>query len=147
MEETFDCPIVELGLISELSDGKTYQFHRGPKPSLPTGIFAVALSEFWDSFFPTRNTLAFADIAYSPNSPGRIFKLDEDTLVAYLENLENLTDDAFRYDETAGVKQVYRDKKADSMELLGRYYTSSQGNPVALQSLEEGTLLEERLYE
>ena len=122
MEDTFDCPLVELDLISNSPDGKIYRFHRGPKPSLPTEIFAVALSEFWDTYFSENNTLTFANIAYSEKSPGRTFQLDEDTLVEYLEGLENLTDGAFRYDETAGVKQVYRDRKIASTELLYRYY-------------------------
>ena len=147
MEDTFDCPIVELGLIAELSEGTTYQFHRGPKPSLPTGIFAVALTEFWDTCFAARNTVALADIAHSPNSPGRIFKLDEDTLVEHLENLANLPDDVFRYDETAGIKQVYRNRKVSSTELLRSYYAQSRGNPLAFQPIEEAPLLEKRLYE
>ena len=121
MEDTFDCPLVELDLISNSPDGNTYRFHRGPKPSLPIEIFAVALSEFWEPL-SGKNTLTFADIAYSQKSPGRIFQLDEDTLVEYLDRLENLTDGAFRYDETAGVKQVYRDRKIASTELLRRYY-------------------------
>ena len=122
MEDTFDCPLVELNLISDSPDGNTYRFHRGPKPSLPTEIFAAALSEFWDTRFSENSTLTFANIAYSEKSPGRTFQLDEDTLVEYLEGLENLTDGAFRYDETAGVKQVYRDRKIASTELLYRYY-------------------------
>ena len=121
LEDTFDCPLVELGLISNSSDGNIYQFHRGPKPSLPIEIFAAALSEFWEPL-SGKNTLTFADIAYSEKSPGRTFQLDEDTLVEYLDRLENLTDGAFRYDETAGVKQVYRDRKIASTELLYRYY-------------------------
>ena len=122
MEDTFDCPLVELDLISNSPDGKIYRFHRGPKPSLPTEIFAVALSEFWDTYFSENNTLTFTNIAYSEKSPGRTFQLDEDALVEYLDRLENLTDGAFRYDETAGVKQVYRDRKIASTELLHRYY-------------------------
>ena len=122
MEDTFDCPLVELDLISDSPDGNTYRFHRGPKPSLPTEIFAAALSEFWDTYFSENNTLTFANIAYSEKSPGRTFQLDEDTLVEYLDRLENLTDGALRYDETAGVKQVYRDRKIASTELLYRYY-------------------------
>ena len=122
MEDTFDCPLVELDLISNSPDGNTYRFHRGPKPSLPTEIFAAALSEFWDTRFSENSTLTFANIAYSEKSPGRTFQLDEDTLVEYLDRLENLTDGAFRYDETAGVKQVYRDRKIASTELLHRYY-------------------------
>jgi hypothetical protein len=122
MEDTFDCPLVELNLISDSPDGNAYRFHRGPKPSLPTEIFAAAFSEFWDTYFSENSTLTFANIAYSEKSPGRTFQLDEDTLVEYLDRLENLTDGAFRYDETAGVKQVYRDRKIASTELLYRYY-------------------------
>ncbi len=122
MEDTFDCPLVELDLISDSSDGNSYRFHRGPKGSLPTEIFVAALSEFWDTHFSGKNTLVFGDIAYSPKSPGRTFRLDEDTLVEHLDRLESLTDGGLRYDETAGVKQVYRDGKIDPMELLRRYY-------------------------
>ena len=84
MEDTFDCPLVELGLISNSTDGKIYRFHRGPKPSLPTEIFAAALSEFWDTYFSENNTLTFRNIAYSEKSPGRTFQLDEDTLLNIL---------------------------------------------------------------
>ena len=122
MEDTFDCPLVELNLISDSIDGNTYRFHRGPKPSLPIEIFAAALSEFWAARLTEHSALTFGDIAYSAKSPGRIFQLDEDTLAEYLDRLENLTDGAFRYDETAGVKQVYRDRKIASTELLYRYY-------------------------
>ena len=125
MEDTFDCPLVELNLISDSPDGNTYRFHRGPKPSLPIEIFAAALSKFWNIRFSENSTLTFANIAYSEKSPGRIFQLDEDTLVEYLDRLENLTTGALRYDETAGVKQVYRDRKIRPMELLHRYYRSS----------------------
>ena len=125
MEDTFDCPLVELDLISNSPDGNTYRFHRGPKPSLPIEIFAAALSEFWDTCFSDNNALTFANIAYSEKSPGRTFRLDENTLVEYLEGLENLTAGAFRYDETAGMKQVYRDGKIDPKGMFHRYYRSN----------------------
>ena len=128
MEDTFDCPLVELNLISDSSEDNTYRFHRGPKPSLPIEIFAAALSEFWAAHFSGNNTLTFANIAYAPRSPGRTFLLDEDSLVEYLDRLENLTDGALRYDETAGMKQVHRNKKIVPMELFNQYY---QGNPPA----------------
>ena len=125
IEDSFNCPLVELGLISVSSDELAYQFHRGGKPSLPTLVFAAVLSRLWDSRFDDRNSLALAEIAYSPESPGQIFKLDEDSVVQYLEELENLTDGALRYDETAGLKQVYRDGGVDEIELLRNYYRQS----------------------
>ena len=125
MEDTFDCPLVELSLISDSSDGNTYRFHRGPKPSLPIEIFAAALSEFWDAHFSGNTTLTFANVAYPPKSPGRTFLLDEDSLAQYLDRLDNLTVGAMRYDETAGVKQVYRDRQVDQVELLHSYYENN----------------------
>ena len=122
MEDTFDCPLVELDLISNSSDKNTYRFHRGPKPSLPTDIFAAALSEFWNTCFSENSALTFRDIAHSEKSPGRIFQLDEDTLAEYLDRLAELTDGALHYDETAGVKQVQRNKKIAPMKLLDSYY-------------------------
>lgn len=124
MEDTFDCPLVELALIFNSPDGNTYRFHRGPKPSLPIEIFAAALFEFWAAF-SSESTLTFANIAYLPKSPGRIFQLDEDTLVEYLDRLESLTAGALRYDETAGVKQVYRERQINPMKLLDSYYQSN----------------------
>ena len=125
IEDSFNCPLVELGLISDSSDGLAYQFHRGEKSTLPTPVFAAALSRFWDSRFSERSALALGEIAYSPESPGQIFKLDEDSVVGYLEELESLTDGSLRYDETAGLKQVYREKKVDKIELLRNYYRQS----------------------
>ena len=125
IEDTFDCPLVELNLISDSLDENTYRFHRGPKPSLPIEIFTAALSEFWDTRFSENSALTYANIAYAENSPGQTFRLDEDTLAEYLDRLENLTEGALRYDETAGMKQVYRDRKIDSKELLHQYYRNN----------------------
>ena len=87
-----------------------------PLPSLSFGI------PTFQKITQKTTRLHLANIAYSEKSPGRTFQLDEDALVEYLDRLENLTDGAFRYDETAGVKQVYRDRKIASTELLHRYY-------------------------
>lgn len=123
IEDTFDCPLVELNLIADSSDGDTYRFHRGPKGSLPTEIFVATLSKFWDGRTSGNNALAFTDIAYAPNSPGRVFKLDEDTLVEHLDSVEVLTGGAYWYRETAeGIKQVERNQKIDWMAPLRGYY-------------------------
>ena len=122
IEDSFNCPLVELGLISDSSDGFIYQFHRGGKPSLPTSVFAATLSRFWASRFDDRNSLTLAEVAYSPESPGQIFKLDEDSIVQYMEELASLTGGALGYDETDGLKQVYRNAVVNQIELLRNYY-------------------------
>jgi hypothetical protein len=122
LEESFDCPLVELNLIAELPESARYEFQRGEKATLPTQIFAATLVAFWAARFSDRETLPFSELMYAPLSPGRIFRLDEDTMTVYLETLSELTNNALQYDETAGLKQVYRHKDLKPMELLERYY-------------------------
>ncbi len=121
-EDSFDCPLVELNLIAELQDSNRYEFQRGLKETLPSEIITWVLDRFWKSRFPQTNSLSFSDLMYTPASPGRVFRLDEDTLTLYLEDLNRLTNGALVYDETAGLKQVYRHKDLNPKELLKRYY-------------------------
>lgn len=123
-EESFDCPLVELNLIAELpeSNTSTYEFQRGDKETLPIEVVTWTLDTFWKNYFSGREALSFSELMYAPSSPGRVFRLDEDTMTIYLEKLEQLTDSAFQYDETAGLKQLYRHRDFDQMELLERYY-------------------------
>lgn len=121
-EETFDCPLVELNLIAELQDSDRYEFQRGAKETLPIEIVTWALDKFWKSRFSRRNSLSFSDLMYAPSSPGRVFRLDEDTLTTYLENLKKLTNEKLEYDETAGLKQIFRHRDLNQKELLKKYY-------------------------
>ena len=122
IEESFDCPLVELNLITELPENNGYEFQRGEKETLPVEIFASTLVAFWDASFPKKNELPFSELMYASLSPGRIFRLDEDTMTIYLESLNELTKGALQYDETAGLKQVYRHKDLNQTKLLKRYY-------------------------
>lgn len=122
IEDSLDCPLVDLHLITELADEKTYQFQRGPQVSLPNEIFAFALIEFWGASLSQTKSIAFEKIAYDPGSPGRIFKLDEDSLASRLESIGQVTDGAFTYDETAGLKQVYKLRNIEPLTLLENYY-------------------------
>ena len=121
-KETFGCPLVELNLIAELPNGDGYEFQRGIKETLPDEVFIATLVAFWDASFSERNAMPFRDLMYAPLSPGRIFRLDENTMTLYLERLEHLTDGTLRYDETADLKQVYQGGNLNPMELLERYY-------------------------
>ena len=122
VEETLDCPLVELNLIAELPDGNGYEFQRGDQKTLPIEVVAWTLDTFWKSYFSRRESLPFSELMYAPSSPGQVFRLDEDTMTVYLEDLAHLTDGALQYDETAGLKQVYRHRDLNQMELLKGYY-------------------------
>lgn len=106
--EDFAEPMLgELGLISEEHKGH-FAFRRGPKATLDDGIFAFALLDFWDNSAKGLSSLAFEAIAYGEGSPGRVFKLDEDSVAQRLLALGDLTNNALSWTDTAGLRQVHR---------------------------------------
>jgi hypothetical protein len=121
-EDSLDCPLVELGLITQPADSQTYQFRRGAQGGLPDGILLYSILRFWDASVPGSETLSVHDIARQPGSPGRLFKIDESSLVERMEAVERLTDGAVSYGETAGLRQLYRRRKLDPSEILAEAY-------------------------
>src|ERR1700745_3881745 len=99
--------LAELGLI-RLVGGRQFEFRRGPKPSLPDGIFLYALVDFWKRMAPEQSTLAVEQLAYEPGSPGRVFKLDELSLIERLARIEESSGGEFLWSDTAGVRAVAR---------------------------------------
>lgn len=105
----------ELGLIHEEHKGH-FAFRRGPKATLHEGLFAYALLDFWNRTSPGLSSLAFETIAYAEGSPGRVFKLDEDSVAERLFGLDDLTNGALSWTDTAGLRQVHR--KSNDTEVL-----------------------------
>ncbi|MCF7708076.1 MAG: DUF4007 family protein [Verrucomicrobia bacterium] len=121
-EEEFSCPLLELGLIQQTLDGDMYSFAIGPKPSLPPAIFAYALYQYFDRSRQRRQTMSIQDCLYGFMSPGQAFKLDENSMIEYVEVIEDMTNGAIGIDETAGLKQIYRRQECAPMELLEKHY-------------------------
>jgi len=125
-EESFDCPLLQLDLIQPSPDGELYRFAIGPKPSLSAAVFAFALAEYFDQAAGSTNTLNVQKCLYGEGSPGQAFKLDENSLIEYVEELEDRTGRAMMLDETAGLKQIYRRRSIDKMQILDDYYRGSR---------------------
>lgn len=105
-EDSLECPFAELGLLAALPGVGAVQFRRGPKPTLPDGVFAFALLEFWREHLPSRGSLTVETITHEPGSPGRAFLMDEDSVVERLERIETLGPDLLSWDESSGLRQV-----------------------------------------
>lgn len=129
-EDALESPLAELGLVRAIGRRDDYQFARGSKPTLPDGVFAFALDEFWRRTGTTA-TLSFEMVAHEPGSPGRVFLLDESGLADRLANLEERTDGLFRWSETAGLRQVVRGREPDARE--GRAMISKAYAPRATE--------------
>jgi hypothetical protein len=127
IEDSFDCPLSELGLMSEV-DRNFYQFNLGFKPSLPPEVLTFAILEFWRRTAPEQRTLNIERLLFDPGSPGAAFKLTDKALVPLLEKLPE--EDGLRYDETAGLRVLTRTAEGDldvqtPFQTMKRYYTAS----------------------
>lgn len=127
LEDTLDCPLVELGLIRATADRQAFRFNRGSQPHLPDGILFYAVLDFWDRSASGVRTLALRDLARQPGSPGQVFKIDEGALAERCGRLERWTDGALSYDDTAGLRQLYRHRAIDALALLKRAYEPAPG--------------------
>lgn len=107
-EDGLESPLTELGLIKPIGRREGFRFVRGPKPSLGVGAFCYAVTDFWNERFPNANTLSLEALTHEPGSPGRVFLLDENDVVDMLAQLEAATKGAYRWSETAGLKQLIR---------------------------------------
>lgn len=106
--EDFAEPLLgELGLLQEVHKGQ-YAFRRGPKASLHDGIFAYALVDFWNREAEGQSSLAFETVAYAEGSPGRVFKLDEESIAQRLIALSDFTGRKLEWTDSAGLRQVHR---------------------------------------
>ena len=114
-EEYAEPLLGELSLLHEERKGQ-FAFRRGPKPTLNDAMFAYALLDYWDRFAPGLSSLSFEAIAYGEGSPGRVFKLDEESVAERLFGLGDLTRRALTWTDTAGLRQVHR-KSADNKNL------------------------------
>jgi hypothetical protein len=122
--EDFAEPLLgELGLLQEVHKGQ-YAFRRGPKASLHNGIFAYALVDFWNREAEGQSSLAFETVAYAEGSPGRVFKLDEESIAQRLITLSDFTGRKVEWTDSAGLRQIHRKdlSKEDIKNMIRRAY-------------------------
>jgi hypothetical protein len=122
--EDFAEPLLgELGLLQEVHKGQ-YAFRRGPKAALHDGVFTYALMDFWRRTADSQSSLAFETIAYAEGSPGRVFKLDEESIAQRLISLADLTGGKLAWSDSAGLRQVHKKNLSDDdrQDMVRRAY-------------------------
>ena len=106
-EEMSEPLLGELGLIQQNAKG-SFEFRRGAKRSLPDGVFAFALLDYWQRLEHAGSVMGFDRVAHDYGSPGRVFKLDENAIADRLMSLEELSNGQIQWTEQAGIRQVTR---------------------------------------
>ena len=104
VEDALACPLRELNLIQLLPGERRYTLASSPQPDLPTTLVLYAALRQVQAV--GRQTLALHELAYAPGSPGRVFRLTEDGLLARLLRLSELTGGRAYFTEAAGIRQL-----------------------------------------
>ncbi|MXW43470.1 MAG: DUF4007 family protein, partial [Candidatus Dadabacteria bacterium] len=124
-EDSIESVLSELELISAVGS-HMYEFNYGPKPNLPEGIFLYSLNKFWNNQMPSQNSASVEILTYSPGSPGRVFKLDEQSLVERLVGIGENSGGCFQWTDTSGIRNVSRVKEnIESTDLLDLAYADN----------------------
>ena len=119
LEDNLDCPLTELDLIRQIGEtvsddnGKRepiYAFNRDPKPQISQPLFFYCLDDFWNNYHSNEKSLQFQEIASGHGSPGQIFKLSEQEIGERLEEIEDFTDGAMRFRESANLRQIQKQR-------------------------------------
>ena len=80
---------------------------RGPKKTLPDALFAFALIQYWEQTHAFA-VLPFEKIVHDYGSPGRVFKLDDNSVGERVHAIEEVTRGALVWTDSGGVRQVNR---------------------------------------
>ena len=105
-EDTLECPLAELSLLRPVGRREGYQLARGPKSTLSGALFAFATTQFWQRSHADVRTLSLDALFHDAGSPGRVFLLDEESVVDFAIEIESITDGAIAWSETAGLRQL-----------------------------------------
>ena len=129
VDDTMECPLTELALVEATAQKEGMRLVRGAKPTLSLGMFAFATAEFWHRNHKDVGTLSFEALLHEPGSPGRVFLLDESSLLDLASGLEEATRGQISWSETAGLKQLIRQ---DLLSLaLPNHYLYAESTAVA----------------
>ena len=126
IDDVIECPLSNLGLLIQEPDSERLRFKAGPKTTLPAAVFAYAIAKFWDKRNNRGKALELGEIMRSEGSPGLIFKLDQESMLGYLDALKDVTSGYMIFEDTSLVRRVIRPREVECnpISFLEDYYGS-----------------------
>lgn len=126
IEEGLDSPLSLLGLMHETGDAKYHESKLENRWNLPITPFSFAVTEVFNA--TQLASLPIAQLMASDGvfaAPGAVFRLNEQGLIAKLEEMIAWLPDNFELRETAGIHQLYKLKQIEPLDVLEKYYGMS----------------------
>ena len=119
-EDSMDSLCSELLLVQKSEAKNQLRLNRGEKHTLGDQLFFYCLAMFWAQH-SSSDSVSLEAICFEPGSPGRIFLLDEESIITRLMNASKITDGAFIWSETAGLKQIIKNVEIDQAFLCNLF--------------------------
>ena len=121
-DDDIGSPLSELKLISRAEDNR-YVFNFGTKHTLSAELFLECLVNYLEneSGRLNQNTIKFETLLHDAFTPGRIFLLGSAELTERLEKIEEISDGALIWSETAGINEVRKTPRYDPTKLTGKW--------------------------
>lgn len=119
-DDAVESPLTELGLIVPIHKQGYFAGNRGAKSTLHPALFWASVFQFWEYSYGVQNTLSLSSLAYNPSSPGRVFLLDENSIVEYIYNFSHLFNGQVEWSETAGMRQLTLKGNTTLEELISK---------------------------
>ena len=103
-EDSFECPLSELGLIRPSMNKDTFDLHFGNKQSLTAAVLTYAVYDYATK--KNEHLIPLERLCSDFGSPGKVFRMDENSMIKILSEIEQTSKGMLRYSETAGHKQI-----------------------------------------
>lgn len=124
LEDILDVPLASLRLITAGAASQNYLSRPERRNNLPLGVLGFAINEVFNH--RKVPSLPIADLMYGEKqgiAVGSVFRLTESELLAKLERLVERYPNIFQINETAGINQLFRNKKdVESLSFLRYHY-------------------------
>ena len=128
-EDVSDSPFNSLELLVPSQDKRNYRFRVGPKRDLSSSLIAYSIAkqmQYKKKDFSDLNSfqINLDALLWEPFSPGMVFKLDGESLIAYLEDIcqSKLLGKA-QFSTSAGIKQlIVTCKNLNPESILNSHY-------------------------
>jgi hypothetical protein len=120
-EETLDSPLTELGLIRRYSGDDrtrdTFTFPLEARPELPIKLFCWAVLQFIERK-GEGSISSFQEFVTGNNSPGRIFRLTEQSVRERMIQIEGFSKGVLKSEETASTHVIIRKSNKSAADFL-----------------------------
>ncbi len=119
-DDSIESPLSELSLIRRDDRYGMFSHNKGKKHSLSIGVFLLCLAHFWKDLHLNSSSLSFEAMMFDPCSPGRIFLLDEESLIEKIYEVAQAVPDLLTWSETAGMRQFIKKTKVSIQTVIDR---------------------------